>query len=61
MNILFEINHPAHFHLLKNPINFLIRQGHNISILAKSTAQYHNYCQHNNNGQLFSKGEKAKG
>lgn len=36
MNILFEINHPAHFHLFKNPINTLVSQGHHITILTKS-------------------------
>lgn len=36
MNILFELNHPAHFHLFKNPINKLIVTGHKVIVLAKS-------------------------
>lgn len=38
MNILFELNHPAHFHLLKNPINRLIQQGHEVTVLSKSNS-----------------------
>lgn len=36
MNILFDINHPAHVHLYKNPISILKKIGHNIVISAKS-------------------------
>lgn len=36
LNILFEINHPAHFHLFKNPIDVLIkRYNTKVYILAK--------------------------
>jgi predicted glycosyltransferase len=38
MNVLFEINHPAHFHLFKHPINKLIALGHNPIILSKSNS-----------------------
>ena len=35
MNILFDINHPAHFHLFKNSIGILQSKGHNITITAR--------------------------
>lgn len=35
MRILFDLNHPAHFHLLKNAINELKRKGHQIWITAR--------------------------
>ena len=35
MNILFDINHPAHFHLFKNTIRILQSKGHNITITAR--------------------------
>jgi len=33
--ILFQLNHPAHYHLFKNPINILKESGHNIIISIK--------------------------
>lgn len=36
MRILFEINHPAHFHLFKNTIDELIKQRNHVYVLAKS-------------------------
>lgn len=35
MNILFDINHPAHIHLFKNAINILSAKGHNITITSR--------------------------
>lgn len=35
MNILFELNHPAHAHLFKNTIRYLIKNGHNIKVIIK--------------------------
>jgi len=61
MNILFEINHPAHFHLLKNPINFLIRQGHNISILAKSNSPIPQLLSTQQQWSIIFEGGKGKG
>lgn len=36
MNILFQLSHPAHFHLFKNVAKALINNGHNVHILIKS-------------------------
>lgn len=36
MNILFQLSHPAHFHLYKQTIHNLIERGHNIHILIKT-------------------------
>lgn len=36
MNILFYLAHPAHFHLFKNTIELLSRNGHKITITIKS-------------------------
>ena len=36
MNILFDLNHPAHFHLFKNIIKILNKEGHSIYISARS-------------------------
>ena len=36
MNILITLNHPAHFHLFKNPIKELKKRGHEVQILAKT-------------------------
>lgn len=36
MNFLFELNHPAHFHLFKNTIDELISQSHFVYIFSKS-------------------------
>ena len=35
MNFLFVLNHPAHFHLFKNPINLLLSKGHRCKIIAR--------------------------
>lgn len=35
MNLLFHLGHPAHFHLFKNVISNLKKNGHTISILIK--------------------------
>lgn len=35
MNILFDINHPAHVHLFKNAIKILETKGHQITITAR--------------------------
>jgi len=35
MNILFDINHPAHVHLFKNAIRILESQGHHVFITAR--------------------------
>lgn len=35
MNILFDINHPAHVHLFRNTINILKEKGHDITIVAR--------------------------
>ena len=36
MKILFELNHPGHFHLFKYVINNLIDTGHDVLVLSKS-------------------------
>ena len=36
MKILFQLNHPAHYHLLKNSIKNLKQQGHAVDILARN-------------------------
>ncbi|PID94135.1 MAG: hypothetical protein CSA95_04350 [Bacteroidetes bacterium] len=36
MKILFQLNHPAHYHLFKNSIKELKNKGHRVSILARS-------------------------
>lgn len=36
MNILFQLSHPAHFHLFKHNIKQLIENGHNVHILIKT-------------------------
>ena len=36
MRILFQLNHPAHYHLLKNPIANLKNKGHEVHILARN-------------------------
>jgi len=38
MNLLFELNHPAHGHLFKNTINLLIQKGHSVSVLIKEVS-----------------------
>lgn len=35
MNILFDINHPAHVHLFKNAIKILENEGHNVIITSR--------------------------
>lgn len=35
MNLLFELNHPAHGHLFKNTIRQLIASGHDVTVLIK--------------------------
>lgn len=35
MKIVFELNHPAHGHLFKNPINRLQQKGHEVTVLIK--------------------------
>jgi len=35
MNILFHLGHPAHYHLFKNLISYLLNKKHNVSILIK--------------------------
>lgn len=35
MNLLFELNHPAHGHLFKNTIHQLIADGHDVTVLIK--------------------------
>ena len=35
MNILFDINHPAHVHLFRNAVKILKSQGHEITITAR--------------------------
>lgn len=35
MNILFDINHPAHVHLFRNVISLLKQNGHNITVVAR--------------------------
>jgi len=35
MNLLFELNHPAHGHLFKNIIKLLKQRGHNVTVLIK--------------------------
>ena len=35
MNILFDINHPAHIHLFKHAINKLKESGHNVVITSR--------------------------
>ena len=35
MNILFDINHPAHVHFFKNAIKILENSNHNIIITAR--------------------------
>jgi predicted glycosyltransferase len=35
MKILFELNHPAHGHLFKNPIKRLRQKGHEVTVLIK--------------------------
>lgn len=35
MNILFELNHPAHGHLFKNTIKLLTQKGHNVTVVIK--------------------------
>lgn len=35
MNILFDINHPAHVHLFRSAINILKSQGHRVTITAR--------------------------
>lgn len=38
MNILFEINHPAHFHLFKNSVDKLTMMGHTVFVSAKTNS-----------------------
>jgi len=61
MNILFEINHPAHFHLLKNPINTLLKLGHKISILAKSNSPIPHLLSTQSHWTVIFEGNKGKG
>lgn len=61
MNILFEINHPAHFHLFKNPVNQLIFQGHRISILAKSNSPLPQLLATQPHWLVIFEGKKGKG
>lgn len=61
MNILFEINHPAHFHLFKNPINNLLRRGHRVSILAKSNSPLPQLLATQPHWSIVSEGKKGKG
>ncbi len=35
MKILFQLNHPAHYHLFKNSIRILKAKGHQVNILAR--------------------------
>lgn len=35
MNILFDINHPAHVHLLRNVYKLLVKQGHKVIVAVK--------------------------
>ncbi len=35
MKLLFQINHPAHYHLLKNAMSNLRKSGHQINIIAR--------------------------
>lgn len=35
MNIIFDLGHPAHFHLFKNVINRLLENGHTYEIIAR--------------------------
>ncbi|MBU0469194.1 MAG: DUF354 domain-containing protein [Candidatus Omnitrophica bacterium] len=35
MNILFDLNHPAHVHLFRNAIKALKAKGHNITVVAR--------------------------
>jgi hypothetical protein len=61
MNILFEINHPAHFHLFKNPINNLLRKGHRVSILAKSNCPLPQLLATQPHWSIVFEGNKGKG
>lgn len=36
MNVLFQLSHPAHFHLFKNVASQLTADGHNVHIIIKS-------------------------
>ena len=36
MNIFFNISHPAHVHLFKNPINILQQKGHGVIVGARN-------------------------
>ena len=35
MKVLFQLNHPAHYHLVKNSIRYLKHNGHEVQILAR--------------------------
>lgn len=35
MNILFDIGHPAHVHLFRNPMEKLLKRGHEIFVIAR--------------------------
>jgi len=36
VNILFDLGHPAHVHLFKNYIYYLIKQGHNLTVISRA-------------------------
>jgi uncharacterized protein len=36
MKVLFQLNHPAHYHLFKNVINILKKHGHNILVTSRN-------------------------
>ncbi len=40
MNVLFDINHPAHFHLFKNTIKELRENGAKTLITVQNTASF---------------------
>ena len=37
MNVLIDINHPAHVHLFRNVYSELIKKGHHVYVAAKPT------------------------
>lgn len=63
MNVLFQLGHPAHYHLFRNTIDDLRRDGHSIFVLIRkkdiledllkaSGLQYHNILPTNKKGLL---------
>ncbi len=58
--ILFELNHPAHAHLLKNAIRQLIAKGHHVDVLIKEIPVLRAILE-NESIEFISLGEKGSG